>query len=297
MSNDKAVITPDEIDAMVQDAVFGAHGDIARIVLATSEPEDSFYAMEHVFNLADRYQCPVFLLVDQMLAQSSYTVPMVDPSEFVIDRGKLLSPEQFQEMYGDNKGGDARSGGRRYKRYELTEDGISYRAIPGTPGVTNFYSNTNEHTEDGYLTEEEVIRQQQMDKRFMKRMELIRADSELPGPRMYGDQAAKIGFISYGGTYGPIREAVEHLDAMGVKSKFMEVRTLWPLDGEGVKAFVDSCDVVYVPEYTAGAQFRGLIQREATGPTSKLKSLLRYDGRLMTAGWLVSRIEEAKVGN
>ena len=136
----------------------------------------------------------------------------------------------------------------------MTEDGISYRAVPGTPGVTNFYSNTNEHTEDGYLTEEEVVRQVQMDKRFMQRMELIRAEPELPQPRLFGDQSAKIGFISYGGTFGPIREAVERLDALGVKAKFMELRTLWPFPGEQVKDFIDSCDAVYVPEYSAGAQ-------------------------------------------
>jgi pyruvate/2-oxoacid:ferredoxin oxidoreductase alpha subunit len=84
---------------------------------------------------------------------------------------------------------------------------------------------------------------------------------------------------------------------MGVKAKFLELRTLWPFDGEGVKAFIDSCDVVYIPEYSAGAQLRGLIQREATGPSSKLRSMLRYDGRLISAGWIVSRMEEAKVGN
>lgn len=273
-------------------AVFGSHGDIARIVLSVSEPEDAFYVMEHVFNLAERYQCPVFLLLDQMLAQSAYTVPELDPSGFTIDRGKLLSPEQFYAKYGNN-----RNGGRSYKRYALTEDGLSDRAFPGTPGVTNYYSNTNEHTEDGYLTEEEVIRQQQMDKRFVKRMELIRADPDLPKARVYGDDDAKIGFISYGSTYGPILESIERLEGMGVKAKFMEVRTLWPFDGEAVKAFIDSCDTIYIPEYSAGAQLRGLIQREATGPSSKLKSLLRYDGRNMTPGWIVSRIEEAKVGN
>jgi 2-oxoglutarate ferredoxin oxidoreductase subunit alpha len=275
----------------LNEAIFGSHGDIARIVLAASEPEDCFYVMEHVFNLAERYQCPVFLLVDLMLAQSSYTVPELDPSGFVIDRGKLLSPEEFAARYGDNRNG------RRYQRYELTEDGISYRAIPGTPGVTNFYSNTNEHTEDGYLTEEEIVRQQQMDKRFIQRMELIRAEPQLPQPRLYGDSNARIGFIGYGGTYGPIREAVDRLGAAGVKAKFMQLRTLWPLNGAEVKAFIDSCDAVYIPEYSAGAQLRGLIQREATGPTPKLKSLLRYDGRLMTPGWIVSRVEEAKVGN
>jgi 2-oxoglutarate ferredoxin oxidoreductase subunit alpha len=275
----------------LNEAIFGSHGDIARIVLAASEPEDCFYVMEHVFNLAERYQCPVFLLVDQMLAQSSYTVPELDPTNFVIDRGKLLTPEQFAEKYGDNRNG------RRYKRYELTEDGISYRAIPGTPGVTNFYSNTNEHTEDGYLTEEEVIRQQQMDKRFMQRMELIRKDPQLPQARYFGDSNARVGFISYNSTFGPIREALERLDARGVKAKFMELRTLWPLNGDEVKAFIDSCDSVYIPEYSAGAQLRGLIQREATGPSPKLKSLLRYDGRLMTPDWIASRVEEAKVGN
>ena len=273
----------------LNEAIFGAHGDIARIVLAASEPEDCFYIMEHVFNLAERYQCPTFLVIDQMLAQSSYTVPELDPSGFVIDRGKLLSPEQFAEKYTRN--------GESYKRYELTEDGISYRAFPGTPGVTNYYSNTNEHTEEGYLTEEEVIRQQQMDKRFMQRMELIRAEPQLPQPRYFGDSSAKVGFIGYGGTYGPIREAVERLDAAGFKSKFMELRTLWPLNGEQVKEFIDSCDVVYIPEYSAGAQLRGLVQREATGPSPKLKSLLRYDGRNMTPGWISSRVEEAKVGN
>jgi pyruvate/2-oxoacid:ferredoxin oxidoreductase alpha subunit len=84
---------------------------------------------------------------------------------------------------------------------------------------------------------------------------------------------------------------------MGVKAKFMELRTMWPFPGEQVKGFIDSCDTVYVPEYSAGAQLRGLIQREATGPSPKLHSLLRYDGRNMTPGWIVSRTEEAKVGN
>jgi hypothetical protein len=64
------------------------------------------------------------------------------------------------------------------------------------------------------------------------------------------------------------------------------------MDGEQVRAFVDSCDIVYVTEYSAGAQLRGLVQREATGPMSKLRSVLRYDGRLMSAGWLINKIKE-----
>jgi 2-oxoglutarate ferredoxin oxidoreductase subunit alpha len=265
----------------LNEAVFGGHGDFARIVLAASEPEDAFYIMEHVFNLAERYQCPVFLLIDQLLAQSSYTIPALDPSQFVIDRGKLLDAKAIADRYGNN--------GKSYQRYEITDDGLSYRVIPGTPGVTNYYTNTNEHTEDGYITEEEMVRQIMMDKRFMQRMPLIENDPELPKARYYGDESARIGLIGYGSIYGPVLEAIERLGAEGQKAKFLELRTLWPFPGEEVRRFVDSCEVVYIPEYSAGAQLRGLIQREATGPMpGKLRSLLRYDGRLISPGFIVN---------
>jgi 2-oxoglutarate ferredoxin oxidoreductase subunit alpha len=267
----------------LNEAVFGGHGDFARIVLAASEPSQCFYIMEKVFNLAERYQCPVFLVIDKMLAQSSYTIEALDPTGFVIDRGKLIeSPEQFAEIFKD---------GREYKRYELTEDGISYRAIAGTPGIHNYYTNTNEHTEDGYITEEEVVRQAQMDKRFMQRMELIKADTDLPRPVVHGPADAKIGFIGYGGTYGPVLDAMERMEPMGIKAKYLEILSLWPLHADAVKEFIDSCDVVHVAEYSAGAQLRGLIQREATGPLPKLKSLLRYDGRLMTPDWIIEKVK------
>jgi 2-oxoglutarate ferredoxin oxidoreductase subunit alpha len=266
-------------------AIFGSHGDFSRIVLTASEPEDCFYMMEHVFNLADRYQCPTFLLIDRLIAQSSYTVPEFDPSGFVIDRGKLLTAEQIAATY---------TNGKHYQRYEVTEDGISPRVIAGTPGVTNYYTNTNEHTPDGYLTEEEVHRQQQMDKRFIKRMELIKNDPELPENRLHGDPNARIGFISYGSLYGPILEALDRLRADGTNAKFLEMRTMWPFKGEQVRQFVDSCDVVYVAEYSAGAQLRGLVQREATGPMpQKLKSIVRYDGRNMTPSWIINKMKEA----
>jgi 2-oxoglutarate ferredoxin oxidoreductase subunit alpha len=271
----------------LNEAIFGSHGDIARIVLASSTPTDGFYVMEDVFNLAERYQCPVFLLQDRLLAQSSYTVPELDPSGFVIDRGKLLQTADEVGALFNN--------GRQYKRYELTEDGISYRVVPGTPGVTNYYSNTNEHTEDGYITEEEAVRQEQMDKRFVQRMELIANDPQLPAPIIHGDDGARIGVIAYGSLYGPVLEAMERLEAEGEKLKFLELRTLWPFPGEKTREFVDSCDLVLVPEYSAGAQLRGLIQREATGPMKKLQSILRYDGRNMTPGWLVTRIKEAQI--
>lgn len=270
----------------LNETVFGGHGDFARIVLAASEPAEAFYIMEHVFNLAERYQCPVFLLLDQMIAQSSYTTPALDPSGFKIDRGKLLDAEAVAQRYGRN--------GQRYRRYELTDDGISPRVIPGTPGVTTYYSNTNEHTEEGYITEEEAVRKAMVDKRFVQRMALIRKDPELPPPRLFGRLDAPIGFIGYGGVFGPVLEAMERLEAQGQATKFLELRALWPLPAQEVRRFVQNSQKVYVVEYSAGAQLRGLIQREATGPMPrKLRSILRYDGRLMTPGYILKQMKES----
>jgi 2-oxoglutarate ferredoxin oxidoreductase subunit alpha len=220
-----------------------------------------------------------------MIAQSTYTIPALNPLRFTIDRGKLLDAAAVQEMYGNNG---------PYQRYELTEDGISPRIIPGTPGVTTYYTNTNEHTPAGYITEEEVVRQAMMDKRFKKRMELIEADPDLPKPRLHGSDDARIGFIGYGGVYGPILEVMEDMAADGQKAKFMELLTLWPFPGDDVKKFVESCDKVYVVEHSAGAQLRGLVQREATGPLpGKLLSILRYDGRVITPGYLMRAVKES----
>lgn len=269
----------------LNETVFGSHGDFARIVLAAGEPEDAFYAVERAFNLAERYQCPVFILLDQVLAQSSYTTPSLDPSRFVIDRGKLLDEAAVARAYqGD---------GRRYRRYELTQDGISPRVIPGTPGVTTYYSNSNEHTEEGYITEVAAVRRTMVEKRVTKRTAQIRKDPDLPPARVFGPKEAPVGFIGYGSVYGPILEVVERLAAKGQPAKFIELRTLWPFPGREVRQFVRECQVVYVVEYSAGAQLRGLIQREATGPMPrKLRSIMRYDGRLITPGYITSEMEE-----
>ncbi|MFQ5878687.1 MAG: 2-oxoacid:acceptor oxidoreductase subunit alpha [Dehalococcoidia bacterium] len=268
----------------LNETVFGGHGDFSRIVLAASQPEEAFYVMPHLFNLAERYQCPVFLLLDQMMSQSSYTTPALEPSGFAIDRGKLLGADVIAGRYGGNGA---------YRRYQLTPDGISPRVVPGTAGITTYYSNSNEHTEEGYITEEPAVRQAMVEKRVIKRMALIRREAELPPPRLFGSPQARIGFIGYGSVYGPILEAMARLAERGQAAKFLELRTLWPFPSQEVRRFVRQCERVYAVEYSAGAQLRGLIQREATGPMPrKLRSILRYDGKLMTPGYVLQAMEE-----
>src|SRR5579884_3800016 len=99
--------------------IFGGHGEIPRVVLAPGTVEESFYITIDAFNIAEKYQCPVFVLSEQALCQSKATLPRLKFDDLTIDRGKLvLEPVVFGE----------------YKRYEFTQDGVSPRVIPGVGG-------------------------------------------------------------------------------------------------------------------------------------------------------------------
>ena len=107
-------------------AIFSSHGEIQRIVLAPATVEDCFYDIQRAFNLADKYQCPVIVLTDLALGLSKQSIDLedVDFERIAIDRGEILTEEQVKEI--------AANGG--YKRYALTESGISPRALPGQEG-------------------------------------------------------------------------------------------------------------------------------------------------------------------
>jgi 2-oxoglutarate ferredoxin oxidoreductase subunit alpha len=225
----------------------------------------------------------VFVIYDQVFAQSYFTTPPLDPTRFTIDRGKLIAP--WTGHWGNGT----------YRRYRLTRDGISPRAIPGTPGITTIYYNSNEHNEEGYITEEIAMRRAMVEKRVQKRIALIRGDPELPPPRVVGHPEASIGLIGYASTWGPAVEVVQRLLAQGRPAKLMALRTLWPFPSREVRKFVESCRVAYVVEHSAGAQLRGLVQREATGPMPrKLRSIVRYDGRPITPSYIMAAMEERK---
>jgi len=264
-------------------AVFGSHGEGFRIVLAPSDAEEAYYMMPTLFNLAERYQCLSILLYDQFLAQSMYTTDLLDPERFVIDRGNLISPDELLAL---------QERGEPYRRYALTADGLSPRAFPGQAGAI-VYANSNEHDEGGYTTEEQVLRYDMMLKRVTKRLALAAQDDDFPAPEVHGDEDAEIGFIGYGATYGPILEAMERLASQGTSCKFLKLRTIWPLDRDVpmIKEFIEKAHKVFTVEQTISGQLRGLIQREVCGPMPlKFRSVLRWDGRLITPGYIVDRV-------
>ncbi len=239
--------------------IFSGHGEIPKVVLAPGTVEESFYLTVAAFNLAERYQLPVFVLSEQALCQSKESIPRLELDGVTVDRGKLVR--------------DAVTFGE-YKRFAFSEDGVSPRTIPGVEGGMHLAPGS-EHSDAGVITEDAGNRARMMEKR-MHKLESMRA--ELPKPNVLGDQGAAVAFIGYGSNRGPIAEAQDRLAARGVATRFLQLRTLWPFPEDEVRDFIRSASHVFVVENNITGQLERLI-RYVTGPLPHMHPVRKYDGR------------------
>ncbi len=240
--------------------VFGAHGDFPRIVLSPGTIEECFYFMPYAFNLAEKYQCPVILLTEQNYGQNFYTVEKFDLQRVSIDRGLLLSQDELHDM-------------EDYKRYAITENGISPRAIPSMVNGIHMVEG-NEHDEKGYRDEDEEIRIRMMNKRMAK---LDVALEDVIPPVFWGEEDADIGIIGFGSTLCPIREAMDQLGEQGISVKSLQLRTLWPFSVAEVEGFMRSCKTVFVVENNYSGQLSRLIQGQGV-ECSRVHKINKYSG-------------------
>lgn len=244
-----------------------SHGDFPRIVLAPRSIEECFYAAFEAFNLAERFQNPVIVLVDKLLCESLASVPSFKTENLKIDRGKLLEK--------------APSG---YKRYQFTEDGVSPRALPGA-GVP-FLTNSNEHDEYGFTCEDGENRKKMMVKR-MKKLDVLQ--KSISGPEVFGDTRAEINLFSWGSSCGAVKEAVEKLCKQGVKANLVSFTSLNPLPGELRKVLKKPGKKVFVE-----ANFSGQVATFVKGKTGcgfDLK-ILKDTGRPFYAEEIVKKVKE-----
>src|SRR5215472_8053393 len=183
--------------------IFSGHGEIPKVVLAPGTVEESFYITVTAFNLAEKYQVPVFVISEQALCQSKETIPKLDVGAVSVDRGKLHHNGAL--TFGE------------YKRFEVTDDGVSPRAIPGVEGGMHLVPGS-EHNDMGVFTEDARNPVRIMDKR-MRKLESMKPD--LPKANVLGDSKADVAFIGYGSNRGPIAESQDRLAAAGVKTRFL----------------------------------------------------------------------------
>ena len=202
-------------------AMHAAHGEFARIILASGDIEECFYDAAEVFNLAEKYQMPVIHLLDKGMANSSQTYPVFDYSKVKIDRGLIVGEKDLE--------------GKTYKRFEYTETGISPRAFLGTKDGVQWYSG-DEHNEMGNINEEPINRRKMMDKRIDK---LATVEREVPADfkvKFYGDKNAENIVVSWGSPKGAIIEAINMLKDEGYNVGFAQVRLMLPFPSEQIKA-------------------------------------------------------------
>ena len=251
-------------------AVYGAHGEFQRIVLAPGDAEECFYLTAEAFNLAERFQIPVIVLTDKEIIESHETVDMFDVSNVDIIRGNLIREWNEGE----------------YLRYKFTEDGVSPRAVPGTPNALVLV-NSNEHTERGFGTSTSEAARMMVDKRFRKGEHIRRATGKLSAIKPYGSVDPDITMVGWGSTKGPALEAIGLLSGQGIKARYVQVRIIEPFP-DGLMDYLEGETVLFENNRTAAL---GTLIKLNTGYSFENMDL-KYDGRSLTPGEIVSKVME-----
>ncbi len=251
--------------------VLGAsQGDFPKVIIAPTSVKDCYYTAIEAFNIAERYQLPVIILLDLYLSERNETIDIEEIDLNVkIDRGWIVGEEDF-------KG--------NYKRYMITENGVSPRALPGTPGHM-YVAASDEHDEKGHLVSDVLaglpsmlkIRRAMMEKRMRKLEYLIK---ELPPPKIYGDEEADLTIVSWGSTTYTVREAIEMLKEKGIVANALELKYLYPMHSDEISKILSKAKNTMIVESNYTSQVGRLI-RMFTGINIENK-VLRYDGEPIT---------------
>lgn len=255
----------------------GGHGEGPRIVLTPGSPEEAFTDAAEAFNLAERYQTPVIIATDLSLALWTQTVErkVLTDTPITIDRGPRISRENLVEL-----GKDA------FKRYELTETGVSPRSVPGQP-YGQYLATGAEHSAQGKVSEDPANRVTMMDKRLAK----VRAvNRERAGIQTEGPANADLVLVGINSTTGIIREAKALLEAEGYRIAIAWLRTLAPFPAEQVQEALAKAKKVLVVEQNATAQLLTLLRANGVAD-SRYLSHLKYDGVPIVPEEIVERVK------
>jgi 2-oxoglutarate ferredoxin oxidoreductase subunit alpha len=247
-------------------ALYAGHGEFPRIIFAPGNFTDGIYLTQKAFNLADKYQVPVIILTDQFYIDSYQNIKSIDFSDFKVEN-------HFTKTDND------------YKRYKITEDGISPRGIPMYgEGFVRFDS--HEHDEEGFITEDFNTRKKMVDKR-LKKSELISKesiDAEIIGSKNY-----KTLIVGWGSTYGVIKEVIEEINNDDLA--FAYFKQVYPLPNNTQKILEKAKNMVII-ENNATSQFGQLIKSQTGFEFNK--HILKYNGMPFSLEEIIEKLKMKK---
>jgi 2-oxoglutarate ferredoxin oxidoreductase subunit alpha len=264
-------------------AIHASHGEFPRIVLASGDIQECFYDAALSFNYAERFQMPVIHLIDKALANSSNTYPTFDISNMRIDRGELLDPTELQRLVQERG---------QYKRFQLTESGISPRIPLGIAG-TVFWNTGDERDESGHICENPTNRTKMMEKR-MRKLELVERGIPASEKLNFFEEDGAATVISWGSPKGAIIEAENRLKAEGINVNFLQVRLIHPFPTEDVSRLLGRAKKIVDVEMNYSGQLAGIVREETGIPIHDL--ILKYNGRPMTSDEVYDAIRNVLSG-
>jgi len=266
-----------------------AFGDYPRVIAAPLDIGDCFKLIPEIFNVADRFQCPGLVLCDLLLSEGRLSV---DPKDLdfstAIDRGELITSSN-----GNGAGAEVATNGS-YKRYKITESGISPRAVPGVPEHIHTVA-TDEHMEDGVLISDEftnpVKRRAMMEKRMRK---VAGIEAAVAPPKLMGPRDAEVTLIGWGSTKGVIEESCEILNEQGISANHLQIRWLVPLHGEAILQILKGARHTIIVENNYSGQFARYLRSETSFvPDGHIR---KYDGEPFMPHHIVEAVKEQLAG-
>jgi len=248
--------------------VLHSHQDeFPRIVLAPGDVKETYDLTKKAFDLADKYQTTVLVLMDKNICENDRTLPFPDVSSLSIDRGKLIK----EKVEG-------------YLRYKYEDDGVSPRSIPG---VGNFFiANSDEHNEEGYSTEEIEDRNKMMKKRMQKLVTC--SQNDMPEPEVYGPKDADITILSWGSNKGSIIEAIKSFKNVN----YVHVTWMNPFPVEFLSKVLSNAKHIVDIECNYTGQLADIV-REKTGIEIKDR-YLRSDGRVIYPEEIIEKLNSVE---
>lgn len=244
--------------------LFSGHGEFPRVIYAPGTMEDAFYLTAKAFDVAAKYQIPAIILTDQHFVDSSYNIPSLDLKSAKLDKHFVRTD-------------------KKYRRYQLTEDGVSPRGIPGWgDGLVSACS--DEHDEEGHITEDRELRRKMVEKR-LKKMDVIK--NEVVQPELIGNKNYHTLILGWGATRNVVKEALEELGRAEIS--FLHFKQVYPLHPDTEK-YVQNAKRAIIIENNATAQFGQLIKLQAGIDVDR--KILKYDGRPFSKEEVVEKLKK-----
>jgi 2-oxoglutarate ferredoxin oxidoreductase subunit alpha len=254
---------------------YASHGDTRHICLYPSDPREAFELAVKAFDLAERFQTPVFVLSDLDIGMNDWMIPKLTWDDaYRPDRGKVLTAEQLENI-------------KTFYRYvDADGDGIAARTLPGVHPKGAYFTRGSGHNRYGVYTEDSEEYTDVVDRVARKIQGATRA---VPAPIIKQQPGATMGLVTIGGCHAACVEAMDLLGREGVALDYMRVRG-FPF-GDDVRTFLEAHDVNFIVEQNRDGQLRSLLMLETGVPVDKLESVRYYGGFPMSAHHVISGVK------